>query len=223
MKNKVTNLLMSNLLIVATLTSLSSCKKDFSASPVSQSISTTNLVSVTTPLGVALNGYANSTTDSVYVLYGGDKTLFRDEIPGSVLPASIQQYQTDNYQDYSQINSFTLIDIKGTVKSYLSVIRFNERPVALEFSIEGSLLKVLEQREKADLNNAGWHTGGLFENRDGSNRDNIDIATLPVDINDYFVNNYSQDIITRAFKTKEDAIVVLSKNNGVFANIFNRN
>ena len=158
MKNKVTNLLMSNLLIVATLTSLSSCKKDFSASPVSQSISTTNLVSVTTPLGVALNGYANSTTDSVYVLYGGDKTLFRDEIPGSVLPASIQQYQTDNYQDYSQINSFTLIDIKGTVKSYLSVIRFNERPVALEFSIEGSLLKVLEQREKADLNNAGWHT-----------------------------------------------------------------
>lgn len=222
MKNKFHQLLQYFSLIIATLVSLSSCKKDISATSVNQtSISITNAVPVTKPLGVALNGYANSSVDSVFVVYTGDNTLLRDEIPASVLPANVQVYQTDNYENNTQLSVYKLIDINGKLKSYLSIITFNQRPVALEFDIDGNLVKVLEQREKADLNNDGWHSGGLFEDRGGSTNNTIDINSLPDEIKNYMANTYPDETISKALKTKENATIVLTNNVGSIATIFN--
>jgi hypothetical protein len=87
---------------------------------------------------------------------------------------SIQDYQTENYAVFDQQDAYTISDTEGNLKAYISIIRFNNKPVALEFSIDGNFKKVLEQREWADLDNDGWHPGGLFDDRDGTNSDNIE-------------------------------------------------
>jgi hypothetical protein len=209
---------------MAALAILSSCKKELSSVPPTPTLEKTSTgISASTPISVALNGFGNSLSDSIYVIYTGDGELFRDEIPSSILPASVQQYQTMNYQQNDQLSAYTISDKDGNLKSYISIIRYNERPVALEYSFIGTFKKVLEQREWADLDNDGWHIGGLFEDRDGNNRDVVNLNFLPDEIKNYMTNNYPDDIIVRAFQTKEDAIVVISKNNGGFANVFNKN
>jgi hypothetical protein len=209
---------------MAALAILSSCKKELSSvSPTPTVETTTTSISASTPISVALNGFANTQTDSVYVMYTSDGELFRDEIPAITLPAAVLQYQTENYQQNDQLSAYTISDKDGNLKSYVSIIRYNERPVALEFNFVGSFKKVLEQREWADLDNDGWHIGGLFEDRDGNNRDVVNLNLLPDEIKNYMTNNYPDDIIVRAFQTKEEAIIVISKNNGGFANVFNKN
>jgi hypothetical protein len=156
-------------------------------------------------------------------MYTSDGELFRDEIPAITLPAAVQQYQMENYQQNDQLSAYTISDKDGNLKSYVSIIRYNERPVALEYNFVGTFKKVLEQREWADLDNDGWHIGGLFEDRDGNNRDVVNLNLLPDEIKNYMTNNYPDDIMVRAFQTKEEAIIVISKNNGGFANVFNKN
>lgn len=224
MKNTNINPIQRSIAIMAALAILSSCKKELSTvSPTPTVETTTTSISASTPISVALNGFANTQTDSVYVMYTSDGELFRDEIPAITLPAAVQQYQTENYQQNDQLSAYTISDKDGNLKSYVSIIRYNERPVALEFNFVGSFKKVLEQREWADLDNDGWHIGGLFEDRDGNNRDVVNLNLLPDEIKNYMTNNYPDDIIVRAFQTKEEAIIVISKNNGGFANVFNKN
>lgn len=224
MKNTNLNSIQRCFAIMAALAILSSCKKELSSvSPTPTVETTTTSISASTPISVALNGFANTQTDSVYVMYTSDGELFRDEIPAITLPAAVLQYQTENYQQNDQLSAYTISDKDGNLKSYVSIIRYNERPVALEFNFVGSFKKVLEQREWADLDNDGWHIGGLFEDRDGNNRDVVNLNLLPDEIKNYMTNNYPDDIIVRAFQTKEEAIIVISKNNGGFANVFNKN
>jgi hypothetical protein len=224
MKNTNLNSIQRCFAIMAALAILSSCKKELSSvSPTPTVETTTTSISASSPISVALIGFANTQTDSVYVMYTSDGELFRDEIPAITLPAAVQQYQTENYQQNDQLSAYTISDKDGNLKSYVSIIRYNERPVALEFNFVGSFKKVLEQREWADLDNDGWHIGGLFEDRDGNNRDVVNLNLLPDEIKNYMTNNYPDDIIVRAFQTKEEAIIVISKNNGGFANVFNKN
>jgi len=224
MKNTNTNPIQRSIAIMAALAILSSCKKELSSlSPTPTVETTTSSISASTPISVALNGFANTQSDSVYVMYTSDGELFRDEIPAITLPAAVQQYQMENYQQNDQLSAYTISDKDGNLKSYVSIIRFNERPVALEYNFVGTFKKVLEQREWADLDNDGWHIGGLFEDRDGNNRDVVNLNLLPDEIKNYMTNNYPDDIIVRAFQTKEEAIIVISKNNGGFANVFNKN
>jgi len=224
MKNTNTNPIQRSIAIMAALAILSSCKKELSSlSPTPTVETTTSSISASTPISVALNGFANTHSDSVYVMYTSDGELFRDEIPAITLPAAVQQYQMENYQQNDQLSAYTISDKDGNLKSYVSIIRYNERPVALEYNFVGTFKKVLEQREWADLDNDGWHIGGLFEDRDGNNRDVVNLNLLPDEIKNYMTNNYPDDIIVRAFQTKEEAIIVISKNNGGFANVFNKN
>jgi hypothetical protein len=81
----------------------------------------------------------------------------------------------------------------------------------------------LEQRERGDLNGTGHHRGGRFEHRDGLHRDTIAIAALPSAIINYFATNYSTDTLVKAFKGKDSSIVIISKNGGVYATIFDAN
>jgi len=224
MKNTNTNPIQRSIAIMAALAILSSCKKELSSlSPTPTVETTTSSISASTPISVALNGFANTQSDSVYVMYTSDGELFRDEIPAITLPAAVQQYQMENYQQNDQLSAYTISDKDGNLKSYVSIIRYNERPVALEYNFVGTFKKVLEQREWADLDNDGWHIGGLFEDRDGNNRDVVNLNLLPDEIKNYMTNNYPDDIMVRAFQTKEEAIIVISKNNGGFANVFNKN
>jgi len=224
MKNTNIKSIQLGLALIAAIGMLGSCKKELSVPPSSLSEEKNgNAISASTPISVALNGFGNSLSDSIYVMYSADGELFRDEIPAITLPAAVQQYQTENYQQNDQLSAYTLSDKDGNLKSYVSIIRYNERPVALEYNFVGTFKKVLEQREWADLDNEGWHIGGLFEDRDGNNRDVVNLNLLPDEIKNYMTNNYPDDIIVRAFQTKEEAIIVISKNNGGFANVFNKN
>jgi hypothetical protein len=79
---------------------------------------------------------------------------------------------------------------------------------------------VLEQRERGDLDGPGFHHGGRFDGRDGQHRDTIALAFLPAAITSYFASNYTSDTLVKAFKNRDSSIVVLSKNNGVYATVF---
>jgi hypothetical protein len=224
MKNTNIKSIQLGLALIAAIGMLGSCKKELSVQPSSLSEEKNgNAISASTPISVALNGFGNSLSDSIYVMYSADGELFRDEIPAITLPTAVQQYQTENYQQNDQLSAYTISDKDGNLKSYVSIIRYNERPVALEYNFLGTFKKVLEQREWADLDNEGWHIGGLFEDRDGNNRDVVNLNLLPDEIKNYMTNNYPDDIIVRAFQTKEEAKIVISKNNGGFANVFNKN
>lgn len=224
MKNLNLKTIQHGFVIIAALATMSSCKKDVSSVPYSTTVEKSSTsVSASSPIAVALNGFANASSDSVYVLYTPDGELVRDEVPASILPAAAQQYQSENYEQNEQVGAYTISDKDGNLQSYISIIRYNQRPVALEFSFVGTFKKVLEQREWADLDNDGWHIGGLFEDRDGNNRDYVNLNALPDEIKNYMTNNYPDDILLRAFQTKEEAIVVVSKNNGGYVNVFNKN
>jgi hypothetical protein len=224
MKNIINNLRQRYFVILASLVVLSSCKKDFSGTPAdSIPVNISTGIQAFIPMGVALNGFGNYPADSVYVVYPCERDLFRDALPGSALPMSIQDYQTENYDNFNQLNAYTVSDTEGNLKAYISIIRFNNKPVALEFSMDGSFKKILEQREWADLDNDGWHTGGLFEDRDGSNRDHIDPYALPDEIKNYLSANFPEDSLLKAFRTKEDAYLVITKNNGGYVHVFNGN
>jgi len=221
MKSQINHFIQYCFVISASLVSLSSCKKDFSATPANQvTITKSSLVTVTTPLGVALNGFANAGVDSVYVVYNGEQTLLRAEIPVSELPRTAQNYQQENYQNNTPLRAFEIEDADGNTKGFISVIRFNERPVALEYGFDGVFSKVLEQREWVDLDNDGWHAGGIFDYRGGS-INNIDPNTLPDEIKNYMVNNYPDETISKALRTKEEATIVFSNNSGAIATVFN--
>jgi hypothetical protein len=224
MKTLINKLRQSSFAILASLVVLSSCKKDFSGNPSTpNSMSMSGNIPAFMPLGVALNGFGNYPADSIYVIYPCERDLVRDAIPASALPISIQDYQTDNYAAFNQQDAYTISDTEGNLKAYISIIRFNNKPVALEFSMDGSFKKVLEQREWADLDNDGWHTGGLFEDRDGTYSDNIEPYTLPDEIKNYLSVNFPEDSLLKAFRTKEDAYLVITKNNGGYAHVFNGN
>ncbi len=100
------------------------------------------------------------------------------------------------------------------------IINYNGKPVGLEFKADGTFVKVLEQRERGDINGNGWHLGGRFEKRNGQHKDTVALATLSAGIKGYFTTNYAGDTLVRAFKVAGGNYLVISKNNGLFASLF---
>jgi hypothetical protein len=106
------------------------------------------------------------------------------------------------------------------VKAYVAIIRFNDKPVSVQFDENGAFIIVLEQREGRDFHGRGFHNGGHFDDRGGSKHDTIALSALPAVIKSYYTANYATDTLVRAFKNRDSSIIVLSSNNGLFATAF---
>lgn len=201
----------------------SSCKKDLSANNSASLTTSLAATATSSTIAVATNGTATNggtATDSVYVISPCEKGQHRDSVAAADLSATIQSYLTTNYSGYSFIKAFAVKDTTGTVKSYVVIINYNGKPVALKFAADGKFSKVLEQREKGDLDGDGWHRGGRFDCRDGEHRDTVALNLLPTLVITYLNTNFISDTLVRAFKTADSGYLVISKNNGLFANLF---
>lgn len=206
--------------------SLTSCQKEFGIKN-NQSSANTNLTTTATSatIAVAATGSAGngSSSDSVYVMHTCEKGHHRDSITLSALPVTAQAYINTNYPGNTFIKAFAVKDTTGTIKGYVAIVRFNDKPVAIQFAADGSFVKVLEQREKNDLEGEGWHNGGRFEHRDGKCKDTLALNDLPASVKSYMSTSYPGDTLVKAFKTREGAYIVFSKNNGAFVSVFNAN
>ena len=214
---KINTYFIAAALIIAGATS---CKKEVSVNnpePVAATTATSNTIAVATDGSSSNSGAAK---DSVYIMHPCEKGNHRDSVAASALPTSIQTYLSTNYSGYTFTKAFSVKDTTGTVKGYVVIINFNGKPVGLEFKADGTFVKVLEQREKGDINGEGWHPGGRFENRDGQHRDTVALTALPGTIKEYMAVHYASDTLLRAFKIQGGNYLVLSKNNGPFATLF---
>lgn len=205
------------ILIIAGATS---CQKEISGNTNTE----TTLATTATSSTIAVSGDGSSggsaTKDSVYLINPCEKGTHRDPVEASSLSVAIQTYLSTNYAGYTFNKAFAVKDTAGTVKGYVVIINFNGKPVGLEFKADGTFVKVLEQREKGDINGPGWHNGGRFEKRNGLHRDTIAFSSLPAAVTAYFGANYASDTLVRAFKVHGGNYLVLSKNNGLFGSLF---
>ena len=203
----------------ATVFIFSSCQK----AEVTSSEAETSASTIAVPASLSLVPGVNSNTadDSIYVMQECGRGGKRDSIAQSALPQNALTYLSANYPAYTFHKAFAVKSASGLITGYVAVIYYNDKPVGVAFDTAGSFVKVLEQREKSDLGGRGHHGGGRFEHRDGRQRDSIALNALPASITTYFAANYSNDTLVKAFKNRDSSIVVLSKNNGAFATVFN--
>lgn len=163
-----------------------------------------------------LNGSTTTTTapDSIYAVDACRRTHKRAMVAESALLAPITTYLSTNYAGYTFIKAFsTTLIATNTLDSYVVAILFNGKPVALRFGAAGTFIKVLELREGKDMKRPGGHRlGGLFDHRDGKQRDSIAISALPQNIKQYFTNNHAQDTLKSTWIGKDGGILVISKN-----------
>lgn len=208
---------------VLLMAGVTSCQKEISGNRADQSavIATT---STSSTIAVATNGSTTTTgattTDSVYVVHNCEKGQRRDSVAASALPATLAAYLTTNYSGYTFTKAFAVKDTLGAVKGYVIIINYNSKPVALQFTADGTFVKVLEQREKGDIQGAGWHKGGRFEKRGMPNKDTVALSALPAAITTYFATNYAADTLVKAFQKADAGYLVLSKNGGMYATLF---
>ena len=203
-----------------------SCQKDLSGANNANTTgtsavttSTSSTITVAVNAGTATSG-GTTTKDSVVVIHNCERGQHRDSVAASALPASITTYLTTNYSGYTFNKAFAVKDTTGTVKGYVVIVNFNGKPVAALFTADGIFVKVLEQREKGDIDGDGWHRGGRFDDRDGQHRDTLALTSLSATITGYFTSNFAGDTLTKAFALKDGGILVISKNNGAFATVF---
>jgi hypothetical protein len=195
---------------------ISSCQKEGVTGNSDSSTSSTIAVAATAS-GVT------AAADSIYLLQDCGRGGKRDSIAQSDLPSSVTTYIDANYAGSSLHKAFAIKNSSGTLTGYVVVIYYNDKPVGLQFDASGTFVKVLEQRERGDLDGPGHHRGGRFEDRDGLQRDTIAISSLPVAISSYLLTNYPLDTLVKAFKGKDGDIVVISKNGGLYATVFDSN
>ncbi len=197
---------------------MSSCNKEISASgSTSSSTNTTPTTSTSSTIAVALD---STRTDSVYILQQCSSGYFRDSIAASSLPDSILSYLANSYPGNSFRSAYIIKASAGNVGGYVVIISFNGKPVGLLFDSAGNFQRVLEQREHGDINGRGWHHGGRFQDRDGDQSDSIALSALPGAVSTYMTSNYPSDTLIRAYRNSDSSILVISKNNGLFANLF---
>jgi hypothetical protein len=201
------------LIISLAAISLVSCKKE--SSDLEESNDSTIAVAATlTASGTVAPG------DSIYVMQRCERGSTRQSITASALPQSVTDYLNTNYAGNVFSKAFAIKDAAGTTTNYVVVIYFNTKPVALQFDAAGSFQRVLEQREKRSLQGGGHHRGGRFEERGRLGRDTISLTSLSSSITSYISANYSGDTLIKAYRNCDSSIVVLSKNNGLFATVF---
>lgn len=206
------------LLLPAVLVTIYSCNKETSATGSTGNSENPVTTSNSSTIAVASD---STGSDSVYILQQCDRGFFRDSIASSSLPDSVLNFLSGNYPGYVFQNAYVIKDSAGTTGGFVVIIRFNGKPVGLLFDASGKLERVLEQRERGDLENGGWHKGGRFDFRDGKHRDTIAIASLPSSISSYMATNYPSDTLVKAYLYRDSSILVISRNDGVFATVFN--
>ncbi|MDB5205848.1 MAG: hypothetical protein JWR72_923 [Flavisolibacter sp.] len=202
--------------LVSTAIVFSSCQKN-DLPGTDDPTSNTIAVAATSTAGTTNSA---APTDSVYLLQSCGRGGSRGVIAQSALPASVSSYLTTNYPGATFSKAVAIKNSSSTVTGYVVVVYYNDNPVGLQFDNGGTFVKVLEQREKSDLNGSGHHRGGRFEHRDGGYRDTITLTALPSSITGYFAANYPGDTLIKAFKNRDSSIVVLSRNSGAFATVF---
>jgi hypothetical protein len=179
--------------------------------------SSTTTTSTSATIAVASD---SSGTDSVYILQQCNRGYYRDSIAASALPDSVTSYLTSNYAGYLFKAAFEIKDSAGTIGGYVVIISFNGKPVGLLFDATGNFQKVLEQREQGDISGDGWHHGGRFDDRDGKHRDTIALSSLPSAVSSYLSSNYPSDTLIRAYRNEDSSLLVISKDDGLFATLF---
>ncbi len=204
-------------LVSAATVAVSSCNKDNSLDAGATGTSSTTTTSET--ITVAANSTAAS-TDSLYIIQSCGRSERRDSIAASALPAGITSYLTTNYPGYTFAKAYSIKTTDGTVTGYVAIIYYNDKPVGVLFNSNGTFVRILEQREKGDLNGRGWHPGGRFEDRGGIKKDSVAINSLPSAITSYYASNYATDTLIKAFTNRDSSYLVISKNNGLFASLF---
>ena len=205
-------------LVIAGIAVLSACKKENAASslnPTGTALSSSSVIAAAASVSAS-----GASTDSVYIVQPCARGSQRDSISQGDLPAAVTSYLTANYSGYTFGKAFSIINSSGTITGYVAVIYYNNNAVGIEFDSSGNFVKVLEQREKGDLDGKGWHNGGRFEDRDGARRDAVALSSLLPAIQSYIAANFASDTLVQAFKNRDSSFLVLSKNNGVFATLF---
>ena len=211
-------------ILIAAVLGFTACKKEVSTTATTSTSTNSISASSTIALPAGQNSTTGSPSDSVYVVHACDDGSKLDSIPQSALPTTVTTYLTTTYPGYTFNRAFVEKDSLGNVKGYVAVIFYNGIPVAVLFDASGNFVRVLEQREKGDMNGPGYHEGGRFSDRDGLQRDTVAISALPINILSYFSTNYPQDTLVKAYKDSIDSnYIVISKNNGLFANVFDLN
>lgn len=158
--------------------------------------------------------------DDVYAMHATRNGETRESVTHSSVRSEIKTYIETNYEGAVFHKAFAVKSSTG-VRAYIIVIHYNDKPVALLFNGSGEFVKVLELRQKRDLRGHGYHHGGLFEHRDGQQRDTIALANLAAMIKTYLTANLSGESFVRAFRCKDGHIVVITRSEGhVYANIF---
>jgi len=204
--------------VIAAVMGLASCQKEVTQSALNNS---SIQAAVIQTQAIAVSVSSATAGDSVYVINTCSAHSRRDSVAFSSLPTSITDYLNTNYSGSIFQKAFTIKDASSTLQGYVVIIQFNGNPVGLKFDANGTFIQVLEQREGRDLLGDGHHEGGCFQNRDGKQRDTVALSALPASITSYFVTNYAADTLIRASKTRDSGYIVLSKNNGLFATLFN--
>jgi hypothetical protein len=214
---KTNNKTLLSFLAAGILVAAVSCKKDNSVTADTSTVSQAALASVQ---AVAVAATAAG-TDSVYIVNTCEKGQRRDSVAFSGLPSLVSTYLSANYAGYTFQKAFAVKESSGTITGYVVVIQYNGNPVGIKFDASGNFVKVLEQREGNDIGGRGWHRGGRFDDRDGERRDTIALNDLLSTIKAYMANNYPQDTLSRAFRNKDNSIMVVSLNNGAYTTVFN--
>jgi len=237
------------LLTFGVILSFTSCKKDASLDADQTVALSSEAIAIASTSSITGN---TSSTDSVYIVEGCKRGNSKTEVAQASLSAAITTYLSTNYSGYTFKKALS-INNKTTqvVDSYIVAILFNSNPVAIKFNASGNFVKVMELKEGDDFDpnddkgphhnkkdkkdkkdkddkddkegNNGRHLGSMFGHRDGKNTDTIAISALPAAIKLYFVTNYGMDTLVHAAKNRDLSTIVISKNNGLYATIFNSN
>jgi hypothetical protein len=207
------------LVLSVALLSLGSCKKENIL--LDNELEFAKLEAITIASTSAISGFGN-TSDSLYAMEACKKGNKKTAIELSALSASITTYLSANYSGNTFQKAFKIANqTTSAVESFVVVIQFNAKPVALKFDAAGAFVKVLEQREGRNMKGrGGWNAGGCFDNRDGKQRDTIAVSAIPALIKTYMTTTYSADTLVHAFVNKDQSMVVISKNVTYFATAF---
>lgn len=209
------------LLIVSMgILTLSACKKDNVLS-LDDELQLVKLEAITISSTSAVSGSGNA-TDSLYAMDACKKGNKKTRVEQSSLSASIKTYISANYPGNTFLKAYQISNqTSSVIESFVVVVQFNEKPVAIKFDASGIFLKVLEIREGRNMKGkGGWHAGGLFDNRDGKHRDTLAISAIPLAIKSYMLSTHPADTLVHAFVNKDQSIILISRNIEFYATSF---
>jgi hypothetical protein len=199
---------------------LSACKKDNVLS-LDDELQFVKLEAITISSTSAVSGSGNA-TDSLYAMDACKKGNKKTRVEQSSLSASITTYLSANYPGNTFLKAYQIANqTTSVIESFIVVVQFNEKPVAIKFDASGIFLKVLEIREGRNMKGkGGWHAGGLFDNRDGKQRDTLAISAIPSAIKAYMLSTHPADTLVHAFVNKDQSIILISRNIEFYATSF---